>query len=309
MNSFPIVLVLLSLTAVAKAAPGDGNPFIAGNDVTWTTLGTNENDSMPIGNGDLAANVWTEQNGDIVLLVAKSDAWSENGQLLKPGRIRVALDPNPFTNSASFTQTLKLETGDVELRAGSNFIRIWVDANHPVVHVQVQTEAPVRVKATSEVWRTKEYSLDTRAIDRTGLGFFGWGGYPDSLTFYPGTILQSKDNRVSSCHFNTHSIYPMVFEKEHLESLLPDYPDPLMHRCFGLNMKGDNLVSSDNQTLKSLSQLAALNAIDSGLDKNHPRKRFANQVQQLSHVAADRKRRLARNSSNPPPERRIVSTL
>lgn len=24
---------------------------------------------MPIGNGDLAANVWTEQNGDLVLLL------------------------------------------------------------------------------------------------------------------------------------------------------------------------------------------------------------------------------------------------
>jgi hypothetical protein len=121
MNSFPIVLIFLSLTAIAMAAPSDGNPFIAGNDVIWMTLGTNENDSMPIGDGDLAANVWTEQNGGIVLLIAKTDAWSENGQLLKLGRVRVDLDPNPFTNSASFTQTLKLETGDVELRAGSNF--------------------------------------------------------------------------------------------------------------------------------------------------------------------------------------------
>jgi alpha-L-fucosidase 2 len=158
------------------AAPSDGNRFIARNDVIWMTLGTNENNSMPIGNGD------------------------------------------------------------VELHSGNNFTRIWVDANHPVVHVQVQTGAPVQVKSTSEVWRTKEYSLDTRAIDRTGLGFFEWGGYPNSLTFYPDIILPSKDNRVSSCHFNTHSIYPMVFREEHLESLLPKFPDPLMHRCFGLTV-------------------------------------------------------------------------
>ena len=252
MNSSSIVLILLSLTTFATAAPNGGNPFVADNDVTWTKLGTNEGSSMPLGNGDVALNVWTEQNGDIVLLIAKSDAWGENGELLKPGRVRVSLDPNPFVNSASFTQILRLESGDVELHSSNNFARIWVDANKPVVHVQVQTEAPIGVKATSEVWRTREYSLDTRAIDRTGLGFFEWGGYPDSLTFYPDTILQSKDNRVSSCHFNTHSIYPMVFKKEHLESLLPKYPDPLMHRCFGLAMKGDNLVSSDNQTLKSL---------------------------------------------------------
>ena len=251
MNSFPFVLVLLSLAAVAMAAPGDGSPFVAGNDVTWTKLGTNENSSMPLGNGDVALNVWTEQNGDIVLLIAKSDSWNENGQLLKPGRVRVSLDPNPFVGSASYTQTLKLETCDLELRSGKNSARIWVDANNPVVHVQVQTEAPVQVKATSEVWRTKEYTFDSQAINRTGLGMFEWGGYPGSLTFYPDTILPAKDNRVSSCHFNTHSIYPMVFEKEHLASLLPKYPDPLLHRCFGITMKGDNLVSSDNQTLKS----------------------------------------------------------
>jgi alpha-L-fucosidase 2 len=124
MNPSPLVLILLSLTAIVQAASNGGNPFIAGNDVTWTTLGTNENDSMPIGNGDLAANVWTEQNGDIVLLIAKSDTWSENGELLKPGRIRINLDPNPFINSASLTQTLKLETGAVELRAGNNLVRI-----------------------------------------------------------------------------------------------------------------------------------------------------------------------------------------
>jgi hypothetical protein len=91
MNSFPIVLILLSLTAIAMAAPSDVNPFIAGNDVIWMKLGTNENDSMPIGNGDLAANVWTEQNGGIVVLIAKSDAWSENGQLLKSQVARMSI--------------------------------------------------------------------------------------------------------------------------------------------------------------------------------------------------------------------------
>src|ERR1700743_744814 len=150
----------LLLLAGTMTLPAQENIYVAANDVTWDSLGTNENDSMPLGNGDVALNVWTEQNGDIILLIAKSDAWSENGELLKPGRVRVCLEPNPFVNSASFTQTLRLETGDVELRSGNNFARIWVDANNPVAHVQVQTEAPVQVKATSEVWRTKEYSLD-----------------------------------------------------------------------------------------------------------------------------------------------------
>ena len=73
--------------------------FAGQNDVAWHILGTNENDSMPIGNGDLAANVWTEQNGDLVLLVAKADAWTELGKLVKLGRVRIQLNPNPFTGA------------------------------------------------------------------------------------------------------------------------------------------------------------------------------------------------------------------
>ncbi len=225
------------------------NPYVAANDVTWHVLGSNENDSMPLGNGDLAVNAWTEQNGDLVLLVAKSDAWSENGQLLKLGRIRVRLTPNPFTNAVSFAQTLKLEQGEVDLQAGKNTARIWVDANQPVIHVEVQSAQPVQLTATSEVWRTQKYHLDQRAVSRAG--FFEWGNNPEGLDFDPDTVLPARDNVVSWCHFNSRSIYPLVFTQEHLESLLPKYPDPLLHRCFGLAMSGPDLVSTDNQTLKS----------------------------------------------------------
>ena len=67
-----LFLAFFSSLLCAQNASVVANPFIAENDVTWTTLGNNENDSMPAGNGDIAANVWTEQNGDLLLLVAKS---------------------------------------------------------------------------------------------------------------------------------------------------------------------------------------------------------------------------------------------
>ena len=244
---FSFLLIFLSIYSVK----GQNRLPVSKYDVIWDSLGTNENSSMPLGNGDVALNVWTEQNGDIVLLIAKSDSWSENGELLKLGRVRISLMPNPFKESTSFTQTLRLETGDVELRSGNNSAHIWVDANNPEVHVQVQTEDPVVLKATSEVWRTKKYHLDLDAIVQTQLGLFEWGTNQNGLTFYPDTILPAKENRVSCCHFNTHSIYPLVFEQEHLESLLSKYPDPLMHRCFGITMKGEHLVSICDQTLKS----------------------------------------------------------
>jgi hypothetical protein len=205
---------------------------------------------MPLGNGDLALNVWTEQNGDLLMLLAKSDAWNENGQLLKLGRVRVTLEPNPFTNQPAFTQTLKLETGEIEIVAGKNTARIWVDANHPAAHVEIQTEQPVRLHVTSEPWRTNSHHLAEQAVAQAGL--YEWKDIPDGLTLDADTILPAQNNRVSWCHFNSRSMYPSVFENEHLESLLPKYPDPLLHRCFGVTMKGKGLTNYNNLTLATV---------------------------------------------------------
>ncbi|HEX4644962.1 MAG TPA: DUF5703 domain-containing protein, partial [Verrucomicrobiae bacterium] len=244
---FPyVLLVFLPLVLTARE-----NNFRATNDVTWNSPGTNENDSMPLGNGDLALNFWTEQNGDLVLLIAKSDAWSENGQLLKLGRVRVKLSPNPFAPPAPVAQTLRLETGEIELRGGKSFARVWVDANHPVIHLEVQAGQPVQLEAKCELWRSTHYHLNQTEVQQAG--FFEWGNNPNGLTFDPDTILPAQNDRVSWCHFNSNSIYPLVFEREHLEALLAKYPDPLLHRCFGVTMKGPGLASSDNQTLKTTS--------------------------------------------------------
>lgn len=243
-----LVLTLLPALIVASENAASGAE-VKRNDVSWHSLGTNENNSMPLGNGDIGLNVWTEQNGDIVLLLAKADSWSENGQLLKLGRVRVSLTPNPFVTTAAFSQTLKLESGEIQIQGGQALVRIWADANNPVVHLEIQGDRPMALKATSEIWRGKSYHLSQQAVQQDG--FFEWGNDPDGLTFDSDTVLPAEKNQVSWCHFNTRSIYPLVFEKEHLESLLSKYPDPLLHRCSGVTMAGPGLVSSDDYTLRS----------------------------------------------------------
>jgi hypothetical protein len=54
-----LVIALLACFGFSCAL-AEGNSYVSVEDVTWTSLGQNESDSMPIGNGDLAANVWTE---------------------------------------------------------------------------------------------------------------------------------------------------------------------------------------------------------------------------------------------------------
>lgn len=241
-----LLFLLIFVTGIAQA---HAENFVERNDVTWNELGTDENSSMPLGNGDLALNVWTEKNGDLLLLLAKSDSWSENGQLLKLGRVRVRLTPNPFAGTSAIEQTLKLESAEVVLRAGKNSARVWADANHPVVHVEIETEQPVKMEARAEIWRTEAYHLDQKAVGAAG--FFEWGSNPNGLSFNPDFVLPAEHDVVCWGHYNCSTIYSLVFEREHLESLLPKYPDHLLHRCFGVAMKGEGLHAADDRTLKS----------------------------------------------------------
>jgi hypothetical protein len=242
----PALVATLLLTVAAEA---QGLRQAMANDVVWNRLGTNENDSMPLGNGDVALNFWTETNGDLVLLVAKSDAWSENGQLLKLGRVRVALDPNPFAGRADFTQTLRLEEGAVTVTAGRNIARIWVDANCPEAHVEVTTEQAVQLTATAEIWRSRHYHLKPPAVQAAG--FFEFGNDSQGLDFDADDVLPARPDRIVWCHFNQRSIYPLVFARENLAPLLAQFPDPLLHRCSGLMMKGGKLVSEGDRQLQS----------------------------------------------------------
>lgn len=241
----PMCAALLGACCLSAAA----NQFASVNDVRWTTLGKNENDSMPIGNGDLAANVWTEQNGDILLLAAKSDAWSETGKLDKLGRVRIHMTPNPFADASGFSQTLRLEDGSIEIRSKSGTVRVWVDANHPALHVEADLAQPTQLEAKLELWRTATHSYATPSPDRGGL--FEFGNHAVPVDFEADTVMDGLKGRVVWYHFNTESIYALVLEKEHLQDVAAKFPDPLLHRCFGASLLGPDLVSKNSQVLQS----------------------------------------------------------
>jgi hypothetical protein len=247
---FPFLLLALFPGGVwAQSVQGGKSPFVTANDVTWTALGSNENDSMPIGNGDLAANVWTEQNGDVVLLAAKADAWTELGKLVKLGRVRVQLTPNPFVGTTNFTQTLRLENGSIEIKSGANRLQVWADANHPVIHIEAKLEHPATLQAKLELWRTKTHPYAGPSPDKGGL--FELGGHRVPIDFAADTTFPADKNQITWCHFNSQSIYPLILEQEHLGSLVQKYPDPLLHHCFGAALTGTDLVSTGDHILKS----------------------------------------------------------
>jgi alpha-L-fucosidase 2 len=164
-NSYLPTLCLLAINLVSGAvvyAQSDphgltqASPDLSAYNVIWNEPGSGSADSMPIGNGDVGLNVWTEKNGDLVFYIGKTDAWSENplgsNGLMKIGRVRVSMSPAWDANSLPFQQVLRLQDASIAIREGDTTLKIWVDANRPVIHVEEQGAHPIALRASLEPW-------------------------------------------------------------------------------------------------------------------------------------------------------------
>eukprot|EP01062_Namystynia_karyoxenos_P068175 TRINITY_DN624_c0_g1_i1.p1 TRINITY_DN624_c0_g1~~TRINITY_DN624_c0_g1_i1.p1 ORF type:complete len:853 (+),score=207.07 TRINITY_DN624_c0_g1_i1:73-2559(+) len=92
-------------------------------DVIWDSLlpesKTTWVNTMPIGNGDVAANVFADSaQGSVSVLLAQSAAWNEAGELIKAGLVEVTFSPNPFGLGSHFRQRLDLSTATVTFEIG-----------------------------------------------------------------------------------------------------------------------------------------------------------------------------------------------
>ena len=93
-----LAVTLLSAEAVTLAPPTPIPSVSQFNPSFTTTDISGPANNMPVGNGELVANVWVDMvnNGSLALLLGRSDAFSGDVQPMKVGRIRVELSPNPF---------------------------------------------------------------------------------------------------------------------------------------------------------------------------------------------------------------------
>ncbi|MCX6972336.1 MAG: DUF5703 domain-containing protein [Verrucomicrobia bacterium] len=226
------------LSAVAAAQGAEtGNAKAAGKyNVIWTSPSKDYNGSMPIGNGDLAANVWVEPTGDLIFYISKSDTWTGGGpdpELLKLGRVRVRLDKPLFEEGSTFSQELDLKTGSITIHSSlgdqTRDIRFWIDANRPVVHVDIESSAPCTAEIALESWRAE--------------GKYLRGGARKDI------ILPSDGETVRWYQRNEQSIYKQTMINQHMGGFVDQFHDPLLHRTFGGLISGEGLKSKDEKTL------------------------------------------------------------
>src|SRR5206468_636323 len=164
---------------------------------------------------------------------------------LKLGRIRIALSPNPFVAGLPFRQTLRLRSGDIEIVAGQGTIRIWVDANQPVIHVEIDSRSPIEMRATLEMWRTSERTIKTQTGDLFR-ELSGKDPYPTVVS--PDRILSQQPGRIVWCHHNEkreHDGYEINMRLQGLGDFLDRMPHPLLGRTFGAAMESDSSPGGD----------------------------------------------------------------
>jgi hypothetical protein len=221
------------------------------NNIVWNSPSNSSKGSMPLGNGDIGLNVWAEDNGNICFYISKTDAWEENGRLLKIGKININISPNPFHSSATFTQTLNINDGTVEVKASNGIeavnFRIWVDANHPVIHFDADLPEKSILTASTEIWRTKAETMTK--LEVSDINYF-----PE---IYGPTIIQPDIVLNSSGKVTWYHLNPELpgFKTNLKAQGLADFDvkNPLKDRIFGAVMQGDKFVKKDDKTLVSTS--------------------------------------------------------
>lgn len=217
--------------------------------VTWDNPSGNSSGAMPIGNGEVGANVWVEDNGDILFYLSRTDAWAENSSLYKLGRIRVSISPNPLKEDTRFSQSLDLENGAIEIQFTNGKERIdlsfIVDSELPVVFLQGKSTQPLQATVSSEIWRTT-----TRVMPNAERHFALEKCPHDSLaTEYPDVVVNRNKNLIVY-HRNEHSIYPFTLIHQGLSTGSFEN-DPFINRTMGYNVYGDLFVKKSATSLST----------------------------------------------------------
>jgi len=221
--------------------PKPANTLDACN-VIWDAPSTNSLGSMPLGNGDIGVNAWVEQNGDFVFFVSKTDSWTDSGRLVKLGQVRVRLTPSLATRP--FRQELQIRKGVMEIQSAigshQSTLRLWVDANRPVIHIEGESKQDTQAQVALYVWRTKDRDMQKD----------GNIGYISGLNTGPvmetaDTVLPQKDNRIVWYHRNEGTIVPLTMKLQGMESLLPLVHDPILHNTFGGCISGKGFVQAE----------------------------------------------------------------
>ncbi len=224
-------------------ANAQNNP-LANNNVIWTSQSNNSSESMPCGGGDIGLNVWVEK-GEVYAYLSKSGTFDENNTLLKLGRVKLKLSPNPFEGGV-FKQELVLKDGFVLISGtkgrASVQVKVWVDVFKPIVNFEVKSNVPILTEASYESWRFEDRVTKGRENNQNS---YKWAPQGEVKTFKDEVLFDG--NSVEFYHQNKpNTVFDVVVKQQGLEQYASQLYNPLKNLIFGGVMHGDEMVPSGN---------------------------------------------------------------
>tara|TARA_R110002050_G_scaffold53118_3_gene120881 strand:- start:1767 stop:4100 length:2334 start_codon:yes stop_codon:yes gene_type:complete len=218
-------------------------PVLENYNQIWTSQSENSSESMPLGGGDIGVNVWVEK-GNVYFYFSKSGTFDEHNTLLKLGRIKIELIPNPFKDNNGFHQELKLKDGYVEVSQNNTEIKLWVDVFNPVIHVDVKSKQALKMKASYESWRYTNRTVKGKANNANSYKWAPQGDiitYQDSISFIDGGVKFYHKNR-------EHTVFDVAVKQQKMKSVKGEMMNPLKHLIFGGVMKGTHMKAAGTYT-------------------------------------------------------------
>lgn len=208
--------------------------------ISWTTQSKNSSESMPVGGGDIGVNVWVEK-GAIYLYLSRSGSFDENNTLLKLGRVKLKLSPNPFEGK-TFKQELILKDGYVELTAEQTKVNIWVDVFKPIVNLEVKSNQKLTAEASYESWRFEDRITKGKENNQNS---YKWA--PQGIVKTSKDAIGFQGNSISFSHQNKNeTVFDVVVKQQGLEAYKASMYNPLKNLKFGGVMQGENMLASGN---------------------------------------------------------------
>lgn len=204
--------------------------------IIWDTQSRNSSESMPCGGGDIGLNVWVENN-EILFYISRSGTFDEHNCLLKQGRVRVKLSPDPFTGTNTFRQELKPEDGYLEIKAGETTIQLWVDVFHPVIHMDINSKKAISTEVYYENWRHRDRLI------RKGEGqqnSYKWA-IPKDLVTSKDSVSAGKDGILFFHRNPSETLFDVVVNQQGMNSVKQEMANPLSNLISGGYLWGNNL--------------------------------------------------------------------
>ena len=234
----PILFSSLWLNNIANAQQ---------NNVVWTTQSKNSSESMPVGGGDIGVNVWVEK-GEIFLYLSRSGAFDENNTLLKLGRIKLRLNPNPFEGK-TFKQELILKEGYIEISAEKTKVNVWVDVFKPIVNVEVKSNLKLISTVSYESWRFEDRITKGKENNQNS---YKWA--PQGIVKTSKDVIDFNGNSVEFTHQNAaETVFDVVVKQQGLANYQSTMYNPLKNLKFGGILQGKNMLAKGTYEGKYLN--------------------------------------------------------